>query len=353
MSQKLKIGVIGAGWVSDYYHLPSYNAVQDLEIVGLCDINAERAREMADKHCVEKIYTDLDEMLEKEQPDIASVLVPSFLHEEVSKKVAKHGVNILIEKPMGNSLAECDNIIQAAEDANVKLAVAENFRYLAENVIAKQHIQKGLIGDPFFIRFEEYLSYIDTSYRGSREKLLVLEMDCHYAEAVRWLADSEVKTVHCITRHIDNQDVPYENFALITIEFENGVVGVIEDNWAASRARNTFSRGRIDGTHGTIFMNWDIPYKTKIEIFSEKEDTKGWIIPEFPESQYDEYQSDMVVPWAQTNMRGGTKRAIEDIMESIRNDTPPPISGKEFKKTMEIVYAAYESAEKGQVIKLR
>ena len=95
----LKAAIIGNGFISGVHR----NAYEKLEkegagvkLVAICDIREEKLSD----NFGQRLYTDLDEMLEKEELDVVSVCVPTYLHKEISIKCMKAGINVLCEKPM-------------------------------------------------------------------------------------------------------------------------------------------------------------------------------------------------------------------------------------------------------------
>ena len=119
----LKTGIIGCGKVGDF-HAKAYAGLEESSFTAVCDVSRERAEALAAKYGV-KAYTDVREMCEKEKLDVVSVCTPHPLHAKAAVAAAECGCNVLIEKPLASSLADCDAIIEAGDKAGVNELVIE------------------------------------------------------------------------------------------------------------------------------------------------------------------------------------------------------------------------------------
>lgn len=143
---QIGIGAIGCGGIANA-HLPAYRDVDTLRTVAVCDIDEDAARERAEEFDVPAVYTNWRELLEDEQVDAVSVLLPHHLHRDVAVAAAEAGRHVLCEKPMATSLEETDEMIAAAEEAGVVLMVGQILRFRAANIRAREHIRNGTIGE--------------------------------------------------------------------------------------------------------------------------------------------------------------------------------------------------------------
>ena len=134
----LRIGVVGAGIIGDA-HKKAIEKSSDSCMAAVCDLDIEKAKALADGTDA-RVYTDYKEMQEKEELDGVILNLPHFLHKDVSIYFLDHKVPVLVEKPMANSVEECDAMIEASKRNNTPLAVGhvqkyfEPFRYLREVV---------------------------------------------------------------------------------------------------------------------------------------------------------------------------------------------------------------------------
>ena len=158
----LKAGIIGIGSMGRG-HLNNYikfmSEKKGIELVAICDVDEEKfknykpdfnIRGLADGeydfskfHC----YTDVDEMLEKETDlDMVSVIVPTYLHCEISCKCLEKGINVFCEKPMALNLEQCRKMIDTAEKAGKRLMIGQCLRFWPEYEYLKECVDSGRFG---------------------------------------------------------------------------------------------------------------------------------------------------------------------------------------------------------------
>lgn len=116
---KLKTGIIGCGKVGDF-HAKAYAQLENSEFTAVCDANLERAKAFAERYNVHA-YSDIAEMIQKEHLDVVSVCTPHPIHCDPAVTAAENGCNVLIEKPLASSLADCDRIIEAGDKNHVTI----------------------------------------------------------------------------------------------------------------------------------------------------------------------------------------------------------------------------------------
>lgn len=113
----LKVGLIGVGGISSA-HIPAWEAMDDVELVALCDIRPEQMEKYKDtKHC----YTNALDMLENENLDIVDICLPTYLHADYSIMAMERGINVICEKPISLCETDVKRVYDAAENNNVFL----------------------------------------------------------------------------------------------------------------------------------------------------------------------------------------------------------------------------------------
>ncbi len=137
----LKVGVVGVGGIS-MAHIPAWEAMEDVELIALCDIREERLSQFAGKH----LYTDFDEMLEKEDLDILDICLPTFLHVEHAVKAMERGIHVLCEKPVSLKEEDVEKVYSCARKNGVKFMVAQLLRFMPEYDLLKQIVDSGRYG---------------------------------------------------------------------------------------------------------------------------------------------------------------------------------------------------------------
>ena len=129
-----KVALVGVGGISGA-HIPAWEEMENAELVALCDIRPERTENFAEtKH----IYTDFEEMLEKEEFDILDICLPTYLHADYAVKAMEHGKHVICEKPISMNKEDVDRVYSTAEKHNVKFMVAHVLRWWPEYELLKE-----------------------------------------------------------------------------------------------------------------------------------------------------------------------------------------------------------------------
>lgn len=143
---KLKTGIIGCGKVGDF-HAKAYAQLENSEFTAVCDANLERAKAFAERYNVHA-YSDIAEMIQKEHLDVVSVCTPHPIHCDPAVTAAENGCNVLIEKPLASSLADCDRIIEAGDKNHVTIGTMVQRRFYRPCMRIHEAIEAGKIGKP-------------------------------------------------------------------------------------------------------------------------------------------------------------------------------------------------------------
>ena len=142
----IKWGIIGCGNVCEVKSGPAFSRIKHSELVAVMRRNAEKAEDYAHRHGVPVWYSDADELINDPEVNAVYIATPPSSHLEYVLKVAKAGKPVYVEKPMGRTYAECEQMIEACEQANVPLFVAYYRRRLPYFLKVKELIDSGVIG---------------------------------------------------------------------------------------------------------------------------------------------------------------------------------------------------------------
>ena len=142
--KKLKVGLVGFGGMGGM-HFSCYGESESAFVGAICDVRRDFALQKLGDLKI-PVYTDLDEMLEKEKPDIVDLCTPSYLHAEMAIECLNKGFNVLCEKPMTLTVADAEKVIAAAKKNNKKFMAAHVVRFMAQNIFLKKVIDSGELG---------------------------------------------------------------------------------------------------------------------------------------------------------------------------------------------------------------
>lgn len=144
MNKKLKVGLLGAGFIVDS-HAKALKVLPNVEITAICDREISRAEDAAKKYAIPHVFEDLAEML-KLKLDVVHVLLPPDLHIDTTRKILEAGTSAFLEKPMGLDSVACQSLVDLAAVKGLKLAVNHNFLFLPAYEKLREQAFDGTIG---------------------------------------------------------------------------------------------------------------------------------------------------------------------------------------------------------------
>ena len=137
----LKVCLVGVGGISGA-HIPAWKNMSDVELTGICDIRPEQM----EKYPEINKYTDFDEMIEMEKPDIVDICLPTFLHIEYSLKAIRRGINVICEKPVSLHRDDIEKVYGAAKENGVHFMIAQVLRFWPEYEFVEEVYRTGKYG---------------------------------------------------------------------------------------------------------------------------------------------------------------------------------------------------------------
>ncbi|WP_062110393.1 Gfo/Idh/MocA family protein [Bacillus niameyensis] len=338
----MKFAIVGAGVISDF-HAKAITAHNEAELIAICDIEIEKADKLAKEYASSaKVYTNYEDMFASESIDIVSICVPSGNHAEVAIAAATAGIHILCEKPLDIKAEKMTEMIAAARNNNVKLGGVYQRRTLEAAIITRNAIQEGklgklVLGDAYlkYYRSPEY--YKSAGWRGTWELDgggALMNQGVHGIDLIQWMV-GDIESVFAYAAPLV-RDIDVEDTAVITVKYKNGAFGVIQGTTSVYPGQET--RFEIHGEKGSI-------------IFGDS-GIKQWEIIDSNEG-----------PPEVTNQEGGSNDPksisnqghyifVDDIIQAVREDRDPLVSGEEARKAVDLILAIYESSRTGKEVKV-
>jgi len=255
--KKLRVGVIGTGYLGKF-HAEKYARMDDVDLVGIADINKSQAEKIAKKYSV-KAYASHKDILDK--VDAASIVVPTPAHFKVSRDFLKHNVDVLIEKPMTTTIEEADELIGFAESKGLIIQVGHLERFNPAVVALRDYVKK-----PVFIESHRLSTYKERAADVS----VVLDLMIHDIDIISNFVKSKLKSIHAagidvISKHVD--------IANARLEFENGCVANVTASRISTRDERKIRLFQRDSYISVDFANHGIT------IVKKNNKDKSSIIP--------------------------------------------------------------------------
>lgn len=334
MEKKMRFAVIGCGRIAPK-HAESIVALEEAELVAVCDVVPEKAQAFADKYGA-KPYTSYEEMLAKEDIDVVTIATESNLHAPIGIAAAKAGKHVMVEKPMAMTLESADELIRTCRESGVKLAVIHQNRFNKSVKLMHEALEEGRFGNLThgqatvrWNRDDNY--YAQAPWRGTKlqDGGVLMNQSIHNIDLLQWTF-GPVEAVFGYTRTAMRK-IEMEDIGAAVIKFKSGALGIIE---AASTIypKNIEETLNVFGETGSVVIggiavnrieNWEFPggEEEKKQIFASQEND--------PPDVYG----------------FGHREVISDMIEAIRQDRSPAIPGEEGRKALEIILAIYKCQE--------
>jgi predicted dehydrogenase len=265
-SKNLKVVAVGAGYFSQF-HYEAWQRVVGAEVVGNCNRHLEAANEIGKRYGIAQQSDNLAQLIEQTQPDIVDIITPPHTHLQQLEIVCEAGVDAIIQKPFGESLAQAKQLTAMAKQAGIKLIVHENFRFMPWYRKIKQLLDGKVLGRLLNVQFnlrpgdgqgsEAYLER--QPYFQQMEKFLVHETAIHLVDTFRYLF-GEVENVYASLRKC-NPVIAGEDAGLIVFGLAGQLQAVFDGNrlldHKADNKRTTMGEMLVEGSQASLRLDGD------------------------------------------------------------------------------------------------
>jgi len=143
----LKVAIVGCGIIGQWHHIPSLLKIRDAKVVAICDKNEDLVKGVARRFNIRRYYTDVSEMLSTEEVNMVDICTSPQTHLALSIQAIEAGCHVLVEKPMALNLREFDEVVSAAKHNKVKLCQVHNMLFEPVMMKARAVVNEGNIGD--------------------------------------------------------------------------------------------------------------------------------------------------------------------------------------------------------------
>ena len=324
-----RVGVIGVGSMGKN-HARVCSELENVELVGIADINREAAKKVANKFAV-KVFFDYKELIPK--IDAAIVATPTFTHYKIAMDLLNEGKHVLVEKPICDSVYKAEGLVKKAEKEDLVLAVGHIERHNPVARFIKDSMNKKRFGELITLTSKRV-----SNFPGRIKDVgVVLDMGIHDIDIMRYLV-GEVKSVYA-KAGMFNKKISHEDYANIVLNFENGISGVVEVNWLTPmKIRKlflTYSENFVEAD----YMNQSVTISSS--SFKEIDEMDLYHVP----IQYN-------IREVALERKEPLKNEIEDFVRAIKESEEPLASGMDGLMALKIAQASIESHKTGDVVKV-
>lgn len=342
----MKYALIGCGRIATNHMTAAIN--NELEIVGMCDIIPEKIDALIAKHDLQDAgipkYTDYQEMVEREQPELVSIATESGPHAEIAIWCIEHGVNCIIEKPIAMSIEDADRIIEAADKYGVKVSACHQNRFNVAIQELRKAVEAGRFGrlshGSINVRWNRNHGYYDqAAWRGTwaQDGGCLMNQCIHGIDLLRWMFGNEVDEVYGATRQQFHDYLEAEDVGTAVIKFKNGALATVEGT-VNVYPKNLEETLYMFGENGTVKIGGTST--NNIDVWDFADETE-------------EDAANKGLQEATSNVYGnGHTSLFADVIDAIKNDRKPYVDAVAGRNALEIVLAIYKSQKTGMPVKL-
>lgn len=336
--KQLRVGVVGCGLVSVGQHIPLFARMKnEVELQAVCDQDENLARKVAEKFGVYNAYQNLTQMMAGVELDLVDICAPPRMHVSLALEAIEHGCNVLTEKPMALTVADCDRMIEAAHKHKVKLCVIHNILFESPFIKAKKLVADGAIGDFLGMRIlmsdpkQDMLMKKDHWYHKLPAGLVGETMPHAVYMSLAFLG--KVKNVEVYAKNFTEH--PWARFDEFRIELEGErAMSSITISYASNR-RNLYVD--ILGTEAALYLDL-------ASILLIRQGAKN----SMPPADFIRYLVDVTSQVAKGvttnaikkitgNLKYGHTTLIETIVHNLLNGQESPVTGEDGREAIRVI----------------
>jgi len=346
--KKLKVGIIGSGAIAQNAHMPSYAALDNVEMAAVADSNPQNAQAAAEKFSVPKVFSDYRELLALKEIDAVSICTPNANHKPATVDALRAGKHVLVEKPIALNATEAQAMIEAGKKAKKILMVAQCQRFTTESQIIKRAVKEGALGEIYYAEASYLRRRGIPGWGAFTSKAIsgggpLIDVGVHVLDLALYLmgfpkpvsvsgtAFAKIgpkprKAMLEQSWSWDPAKFEVEDMGIGLVRFENGACLYLKASWAINSAK-TDNGVMLAGTEGGC-------QNSPLEIYREDFGSLVNITP----TQY---------PRANSYLE-----EVRLFVEAIRKGLPSPVPGEQALITTKILDAIYKSGKTGKEVRL-
>ncbi|MBN9189725.1 Gfo/Idh/MocA family protein [Microbacterium sp.] len=303
----VRVAVIGAGQMANLVHYPSLTSLADVEVVGICDLSAERLRETGERWGITALFSDWSLMIDETHPEAVYVIGPPELMFGIWCACLVRGLDLFVEKPLGLTLHQARTLARLADENGCVTQVG--FQRRSSPLLGRMVARVRERGQVVHAVCRFYKSD-PTPMVSARDRMM--DDGVHVIDTLRHLCGGEVLAVSDVTRRVKVDDI---NVIAATLEFDTGAVGVMIANWTSGRR-----------TFGVEVHGVGIMAEADLEVGGTVWDADG----------QEDLDAAEVAGSADLHVRGGFRDKSAEFIEAVRTRRLPSSHFGDALKTMTV-----------------
>lgn len=337
----IRWGIIGLGDIAENNFVPALKHARDAQLVSVFSRSADKGRAFIARHGVPRAYDKLEHMLADRELDAVYIASPNGVHAEQSIAASRAGKHVLVDKPMALNEADGERMMRAAEENGMRLDVAYRQRYHTAHIEARRQVQSGLLGEIQLAKAQNFIGGTrpywpkqpgwrnDPALSGAGS---IVAQAVHSVDLLRYLMDSDITEVRCITDETPSR--PVEEMTLSLFKFANGALGHVESGAVVRRSDNDTVLYGSDG---------------KISCLNTQGRSE---VPRVQEVVVEAGAPEIRVPFPNDTWITRTTPLIEAFQRFILDGTPTRMGAENGLRMIRIANAMHASSRHGQAVRV-
>lgn len=329
----IRLGIVGAGAISQIVHLPILVERKDVDVVGLSDVDVHKAETLSRRFSV-PLVMDPDELLEHEDLDAVVLCTPNHLHEEMAIAALEAGKHVLVERPLSTTSKGAARVIEAAERSGRVLKVGMPHRFRPEVIALRSFVLGEEMGDLYALRGSWLTRSVPSSRaswrsdRGEAGGGALVDLGIPALDLCMWVIGFPIpRRVSCV---ISNDGDAVEHSATIMVETTDGIAMSFEVSNRLFAGEDRYYV-RVMGTEGSGYL-------PPLEMYKQLGGRPIDVTPRQP------------LPRGNENpYTNAYRRLLDDFVRAVAGTADAPIPREQIQ-LMELIEAAYRSAEIGEEV---
>ncbi|HEX4353233.1 MAG TPA: Gfo/Idh/MocA family oxidoreductase [Polyangiales bacterium] len=331
--RKIRYAVVGAGNIAQVAVLPAFeHAAENSELVALVSSDAEKREALSERYKLKHTggYDELEDVLQRASVDAVYIAVPNGMHREITERAARKHVHVLCEKPMAETVEDCEAMIRVCEENDVRLMIAYRLHFEEANLRAIELAQSGKLGELriFSSVFSQEVRPGDVRTQGELAGGALYDMGVYPINAARYLFRDEPDEVFatCITGG-DGRFVNVDETTTALLRFPGGRIAQL----TASLSAAPVSSYRVIGSRGDLRVEPAYDYQKELTHHL----TIGGETSEQSFAKRDQFAPELIA-----------------FSKCVLDGSEPESSGYEGLADVRIIRAIFRSAETGKTVRL-
>ena len=329
-----KIGILSCAHHHGEAYISNLRSIQGVELLGVADDDLARGEQIANQNQA-RFFVSYEALLEA-RPDGVIICTENNRHRPLAEMAASRGVHVLCEKPIATTLADARAILDACDQAGVRLMTAFPMRFSVPLLQIKARIDNGEFGEIYCFNATNQGElptkhrswFVDPELAGGGA---IMDHTVHLVDIMRWFTGSEVESMYARSNRIFHGDeVNVETGALEMLTFENGAFGTIDASWSRPQYWPTWGGLTFEMVteRGAVVVD---AFRQNLNVYRHDWQRSNWAY----------WGSDM------------NEAMVSEFVTAIREDRQPRVTGLDGMRALEAALAAYESDRTGQTVRVK